>query len=71
MTSSTIATPVSRFVDTGTTTLGIMCATKQGPKSVFQDGRESFVKKVLVDRKLFLEKTAKPNTKLKIKKQEI
>lgn len=45
MTSSTIATPVSRFVDTGTTTLGTMCATKQGPKSVFQDGRESFVKK--------------------------
>lgn len=46
MTSSTIATPVSRFVDTGTTTLGTMCATKQGPKSVFQDGRESFVKKL-------------------------
>lgn len=46
MTSSTIATPVSRFVDTGTTTLGTMCATKQGPESVFQDGRESFVKKL-------------------------
>lgn len=49
MTSSTIATPVSRFVDTGTITLGTMCATKRGPKSVFLGGRESFVKKVLVD----------------------
>lgn len=45
MTSSTIATPVSRFVDTGTITLGTMCATKQGPKYVFLGGRESFVKK--------------------------
>lgn len=50
MTNSTIATPVSRFVDTGTITLVTMCATKQGPKSVFLGGRESFVKKVLVDR---------------------
>lgn len=49
MTSSTIATPVSRFVDIGTITLGTMCATKRGQKSVFLGGRESFVKKVLVD----------------------
>lgn len=45
MTSSTIATHVSRFADTETITLVTTCATKQGPKSVFLGGRESFVKK--------------------------
>lgn len=40
---------VSRFVDIGMIILGIMCVMKWGLKFVFLGGRESFVKKVLVD----------------------